>query len=580
MKMNIIVTLLISLILQVESIFTTVLDSFYGQHLQQGIPFRENTYLGNKPILKEYDFIVVGAGPGGCVIANRLSENNNFSVLLLEAGQDESVYTDMPAAAKYFQSTDYNWGYTSEPTKNGCLGRSNKRCPWPKGKGLGGSSIINNMIYTRGSKDDYDHFAALGNSGWSFEEIMPYFLKLENYTISEYQDSNLHSTKGNLHIERIQYETPLIEKFIEAGGELGLRKNIDYTVELVNGVSRVQATTKEGHRMSSAKAYIKPVKDRRNLHVAIFSRVTKLLIDSGMQKAIGVEFVKKGKTRIASAKKEVILSAGPINSPQLLMLSGIGPKEQLKKHKIPLIKDLPVGQKLEDHYGTTGLRFKINQTNISIDEQSLSDLLVFDDWYTYGKGPLTIPGGIEGLGYIKTPSGKYVELILSSLSETSDTFTIMPVLLQPDARGQVTLENKNPWHKPILNYDFYENKTDLNDSVYALKFSVKLVEETNAFKILGAKMVQIPIPECDTFRFKSDSYWECLAKYTTSSFHNQCGTCKMGDVVNNNLQVIGINGLRVVDSSIIPVIPKAHLYAPTLMIAEKAADLIKNNWSI
>ncbi|XP_050430989.1 glucose dehydrogenase [FAD, quinone]-like [Adelges cooleyi] len=584
MHTNIIIVILLSTTYVAEPIFVEsdlkdIFQSLYGQYLQQGIPFKENTYQGNTPILREYDFIVIGAGPGGSVIANRLSENNDSSVLILEAGQDESVFTDIPGAAPYLQSTDYNWGYSAEPTDNGCLGRENQRCSLPKGKGLGGSSIINFMMYTRGSKEDYDSYAELGITGWSYKDVLPYFLKAENNSIPEYQNSEFHSNKGNLHVERIKYQTPLVDKFIEAGGELGLRENIDYTVEPENGISRVQATTINGYRMSSAKAYIRPVNNRQNLHVAIFCRVTKILIDPQTKEAIGVEFVKKGKTRKVWAKKEVILSAGPINSPQLLMLSGIGPKEHLEKHGIPVIQDLPVGKNLEDHYATIGLNFKINRTGVAINEQALSDRLVFDDWFNFGEGPLTLPGGVEGLGYIKTPAGKEVELIILSFSPTGDTFNIVPMLLLPDARGEVTLKDKNPGHWPIIHYGYYQNKSDLDTSVYSLKYIVKLVEETKAFEDLGATADPVTISECDKLQFKSDGYWACFAKYMTTSVHHQCGTCRMGDVVNNKLQVIGIKGLRVVDSSILPHVPRAHLYAPTVMVGEKAADLIKNDWS-
>lgn len=246
MKIFILITCLISC---TSAILIEFFQSIYGQYLQQGIPFRENTYLGNKPILREYDFIVIGAGPGGTVVANRLTEQPDWSVLLLEAGQDESVYTDIPGAAEFLQSTDYNWGYTTEPAKNGCFDFENNRCPWPKGKGMGGSSILNNMLYTRGKKEDYDKISAQGNSGWAYENVLPYFLKAENNSIPEYQDSPFHSQKGNLHVERVRYHSPLVDKFIEAGGELGLQKNIDYTIDPNNGVSRVQATTKNGHRV-------------------------------------------------------------------------------------------------------------------------------------------------------------------------------------------------------------------------------------------------------------------------------------------------------------------------------------------
>lgn len=244
-----ILVLLIILISSSSAILVDFLQSLYGQYLQQGIPFRENTYLGNKPILREYDFVVIGAGPGGCVVANRLSEQPNWSVLVLEAGQDESVYTDIPGTVQALQLTDYNWGYTAEPVQNGCFGFDNNRCPWPKGKAMGGSSTINSMVYTRGKEEDYDKFEALGNSGWAYKDVLPYFLKAENNSIPEYQNSSFHSQNGKVHVERVRYHSPLVDKFIEAGGELGLQKNIDYTINPENGVSRLQVTTLKGHRV-------------------------------------------------------------------------------------------------------------------------------------------------------------------------------------------------------------------------------------------------------------------------------------------------------------------------------------------
>jgi len=247
-----ILILFVFLVSSTSAILSEFFQSIYGQYLQQGIPFRENTYLGNKPILREYDFIVIGAGPGGCVVANRLSEQPDWSVLILEAGQDESVYTDIPALAltDILYKTDYNWGYTAEPAKNGCFGEKNKRCPWQKGKGMGGSSIINGMFYTRGKQEDYDTIEALGNPGWAYKDVLPYFLKSENNSIPEYQNSSFHSNKGNLHVERVKYHSPLADKFIKAGGELGLQENIDYTVNPNNGVSHLQATTINGRRVN------------------------------------------------------------------------------------------------------------------------------------------------------------------------------------------------------------------------------------------------------------------------------------------------------------------------------------------
>ncbi|XP_022161405.1 glucose dehydrogenase [FAD, quinone]-like isoform X2 [Myzus persicae] len=577
--MKIIVLIFVFFVSSTSAILVELFQSVYGQYLQQGIPFRENTFLGNKPILREYDFIVIGAGPGGSVVANRLSEQSNWTVLLLEAGQDESVYTDIPGATGFFDATDYNWGYIAEPATNGCLGYKNNRCPWPKGKGMGGSSILNAMIYTRGKKEDYDTIAALGNDGWAYNDVLPYFLKSENNSISEYQNSPFHSQKGNLHVERVRYHSPLADKFIEAGGELGLKKNIDYTINPENGVSRLQATTLNGHRVSASKAFIRPARNRQNLHVAILSQVTKILIDPKTKKTTGVEFMKKGKLRTVYVRKEVILSAGPINSPQLLMLSGVGPKDHLKHHGIPVIQDLPVGKNLLEHYGTLAIKFEVNQTGPALTNQTLSDPHLFEEWFKYGRGPLTTPAGVDGLGYIRSPSGKGIELIFGPISDEPNMFLIATLLLQPDGRGSVSLKSNDPLDPPIMSYGYYENNnTDLEDNVYALKYAVKLVEETNAFKDVAAKLRPIPLPKCEHLPFRSDDYWVCVSKHLTYTFHHQCSTCRMGDVVNNKLQVIGIQGLRVVDSSIFPHIPDAHLYAPTLMVGEKGADMIRSYW--
>lgn len=230
-------------------------------------------------------------------------------------------------------------------------------------------------------------------------------------------------------------------------------------------------------------------------------------------------------------------------------------------------------------YCSLALEFIINQTSPALNEETISNPYTFEKWFKYGKGLLTVPGGVDGLGYIRSPSGRKIELIFIPLGKTPGTFLMATMLLQPDARGNITLKNKNPWNLPIMSYGYYDSNTDLEDNIYALKYSVKLIEETQAFKDVSAKLNPIPYPKCDQFLFKSDDYWACLSKYLTYTYNHQCSTCRMGDVVNNKLQVIGIQGLRVVDSSIFPHIPSAHLYSPTLMVGEKAADMIKSHWS-
>lgn len=589
--------------------------SLYQAYLEQGIRFRENEWLGNEPILREYDFVVIGAGAGGSVVANRLTENPDWKVLLLEAGGDETAYTDIPVTAAHWSlpESDYNWKYRAERTGNACLAMENEQCPWPRGKGLGGCSILNYMIYTRGHREDYDGYAAAGNEGWSYDDVLPYFIKSENNSIPEYRNSNIHGHRGYMHVERIRHSTALIDAFLKGGEELGY-KTIDYTEPDTNrGFSRIQTTQKNGRRMSAATAYLKSIKSRPNLHVAIFSRVTKILIDTSTKRALGVEFIKNKRKRVVFARKETIVSAGALNSPQILMLSGIGPREHLEQLGIPVVQDLPVGENLQEHYTFVGMAFLVNQTGSSLVRNRLT-LNTFIEWLNRGRGELTVPGGVEGIGYARTKhntkSYPDMEFIFTGGSFASDggttsrrsfglqkcmydqvfgpatnkdTWTMLPMPLHPRTRGRILLRDRNPWHSPKFYYNYFDNEHDLKVMVEGIKETIKL-SETQAFQKLGTRLVPTKLAQCSKHAFKSDDYWACMARYFTATLHHQCGTCKMGPtgdktaVVDPQLRVQGIKNLRVVDSSIFPYVPGAHLYAPTLMVGEKASDMIKNSW--
>lgn len=285
----------------------SVLSSLYKLYLESGIPFRENVFLKNEPILQEYDFVIIGSGPGGAVMANRLSEIPHWKILLLEAGSAESVYSDIPATVSFLQLSDYNWGYKAERTEGACLGMIDQKCPWPRGKVMGGSSVLNYMIYTRGNRKDYDRFAENGNVGWSYDEVLPYFLKSEKNNIPEYENSTYHSRNGYLSVERVPHKTAFVDAFLQAATELGydvIDYNSDETVQI--GFSRIQSTMKNGRRCSASKAFIEPIKRRPNLHVSILSHVTRVLIDARTNTAYGVEFVKNNKIRRVVARKEVI----------------------------------------------------------------------------------------------------------------------------------------------------------------------------------------------------------------------------------------------------------------------------------
>ncbi|KAG8287493.1 hypothetical protein J6590_036361 [Homalodisca vitripennis] len=590
------------------------LDSIYKLYKERRIPFREDPHLGNRPILAEYDFVVIGSGPGGATVANRLTEIPDWKVLVLEAGKDGSIYTDMPATVSYLQFTDYNWGYRMERQEGICLGMKEQRCPWPRGKGVGGTSLINYMIYTRGKPRDYDRYEENGNTGWSYKNVLPYFLKSEKINIPEYLNSSSHSSEGYLDVEWIPFKTSLVDRFIDGCAELGYNQ-IDYnSAEEVEGASRIQVTMRSGRRVSAAKAYLESVQHRPNLHITEKARVTKIIIDPKTYRAIGVEFVKNRKRRVVYAKKEVILSAGTLNSPQLLMLSGIGPKEHLERHGISVIVDLPVGQNLQEHFTMPGMVFLINSTE-SIKENEALDLYYINKWLNEGKGILTLPGGVEGISYV---SSKYnddralpdLELLFISGSLVSDggntvknsfgiseefydavyrtidykdTLTVFPILLRPKSRGSVQLQDKNPWHWPLFYLDYFNDTSDLDVIIDGIKKVMEL-GQTEAFKSINAQLHSVPFPGCKDFKFASDEYWGCAAKILPLTLHHQSGTCKMGPegdpsaVVDPRLRVYGIAGLRVVDASIFPEIPTAHLYAPTVMVGEKAADMIKADW--
>lgn len=562
-----------------------------------------------------YDFIIVGSGSAGSVIANRLSEIPQWNVLLIEAGDYETNFMDLPLVAPLFQYSKYNWEYYAEYQPNMSKGLMGGKMHWPRGKAIGGTTTINYMIYTRGNPVDYNNWAAQGNPGWSYKEVLPYFLKSERARLAE-KDPNFHGYNGYLGVENV-YKSRLLDAFIAGGGELGL-PHIDYNSPKVPfGVSRVQANVKSGKRHSAATSFLKPVRDRPNLHILHPAYVTKLLIHKTKKEVYGVECEIEGKLYKIKSSKEVILSAGTFNSPQLLMLSGIGPANHLRDLGIKVVQDLPVGRNLQDHLTFPGLAFIINQTE-SLGPAKILGGDALQTFLKNGTGPLTSLGGVEGIGYIKTQYATEpgpqpdIELIFVGGSLTSDygmftrrgmkitnkvydgllrplhgvpTWTVFPMLLHPKSVGWMKLASRNPKDYPKFYGNFFSdpNNRDIKTFIAAIRFIQKL-SRTEAFRRFGSVLNPNRQPGCIQFKFDSDEYWECCLRAISVTLHHQVGTAKMGpagdptSVVDHHLKVHGVDRLRVADCSVIPFALSAHTNAPSFMVGEKAADIIKEQW--
>ena len=432
----------------------------------------------------------------------------------------------MPAMAAFLQGTSSNWNYKSIPQKLSCFGMRNNECALPRGKIIGGSSSINYMIYNRGNKRDFDEWEKFGNPGWSYKDVLPYFLKSEAANLKGLEDSPYHNKTGPLVVEYSQYRTGLVHEWIKAAREAGY-KLTDYNGESQLGVSYVQSTTKSGKRWSAAKAFIEPIRARPNLQVMTFTSVTKVLISNSTKEAYGVEYVYRRKRYTALSRKEVIISAGAFNSPQILMLSGIGPLDNLNAIEVPVYKELPVGKTMYDHMCHAGPTFVTNTVGNSLKVQ---DLTINDvkNYLLNRPSKINVIGGVEALAFHKvnmsdTPddlpdveqlfiSGSFASDLGTGLKEGAnirddlynavykplefkreDHFSTLIMHFHPKSRGRLWLHNRNPFEPPRIDPKYFKNPEDIEILLAGIKESIKIVEQP-ALKKIGTRLHDIPLP--------------------------------------------------------------------------------------
>ncbi|XP_029160778.1 glucose dehydrogenase [FAD, quinone]-like [Nylanderia fulva] len=580
----------------------------------------ENSVQSTKDLSSEYDFVIIGGGSAGSVLANRLSEN--YTVLLLEAGANEDFLSDVPCTVGSLMNTPYDWNYTTAPSSKYCLSMSDQKCNWSRGKVLGGCSVVNAMLYVRGNKKDYDSWANLGNEGWDYDNVLPYFKISEDMRDEELVNSSYHGTNGYLTVETFKYNAPIDDYILRAGEDMGYKVQ-DLNGENQTGFSLAYGTLRDGLRCSTAKAFLRPISKRKNLNVSLNSFVEKILVtkDRGLKIASGVLVRRDQQLFEIKAKREVILSAGSINSPQILMHSGIGPKKDLKKMNISVVHDAPgVGQNLHDHVGMGGISYIINPPN-EMDQYvsstskytaaaNLENILHMIKQNSSGPLYSTVLSG--GIAFVnsKYADKNYpdVQLIFSSDSDYTlltavlyrinlediialidnitnvQTYGIFPLILRPRSRGYIKLNSCDPRDPPKIVPNYFEDPHDLRTLVASVEI-MKEISRTPTMQKLNSRINTNKLPKCSQYDISSDDYWTCYARHFTSTIFHPVGTCKMGlandsyAVVDSRLRVHGINRLRVIDASIMPHIVSGNTNAPTIMIAEKGAAMIKEDWS-
>jgi choline dehydrogenase len=524
----------------------------------------------------EFDYVIVGAGSAGCVLANRLTADGKHSVLLLEAGpKDTNFWIHVPLGyGKLFKAKTVNWMYQTEP-EPGLDGRSIFQ---PRGKVLGGSSSINGLLYVRGQHEDYDRWRQRGNSGWGFDDVLPYFKKAEN---QQRGADDYHGGDGPLPVSDLGHPDPLSAAFIAAAAESGLPLNPDFNGAAQEGAGFFQTTTRHGRRASTAVAYLRPAKGRKNLQVETSALAQRILFDG--RRAVAVEYRKAGVKRTARARKEILVSSGAYNSPQLLQLSGVGPADLLRKHGIGVVLDAPgVGNDLQDHMQVRIVMSCTKKITLNdIINHPLRRMLAGVHYAALRKGPLTIAAGTSGAFFKTSPRLASPDIQIHFLPFSTDKmgeklhsfsgFSASVCQLRPESRGSLRIKSADPAVAPEIRINYLATETDRTANVEGLKILRKILQAP-ALKPYVVEEVEPGV------KVAIDEELLSFCRQRGSTVYHPTSTCRMGNdplaVVDQRLKVRGIEGLRVIDASVMPDLVSGNTNAPVIMIAEKASDMI------
>ncbi|GHA41717.1 choline dehydrogenase [Amylibacter ulvae] len=533
--------------------------------------------------MQQFDFIIVGAGSAGCVLANRLTQSGKYKVLLLESGgSDLNFWVWMPIGyGKAFYNKKLNWMYETAPNPN----LNNRRSYWPRGKVIGGSSSINAMVYIRGQHEDFNDWADMGNAGWSWDDVFPYFMKMEN---NDQGASDFRNTGGPLHICTMDRDLhPLCDQFIQAGREMQIPHNPDFNGPTQEGFGTYQNTAKGGFRMSAARAYLHGIKNRKNLRIEKHAHTTRILFDG--KRAIGVEYHQRGQIHRVFAGREVVLSAGAINSPQLLQLSGVGAPNILKQHGIDVVHQSDgVGQNLQDHLAVD-FHYRSKRPTLNNQLHSWQGKLAQGLRYVLTRrGPLSL-GVNQAGGFIRTRpelTRPNMQLFFSPVSYTKAPPGKRPLMnpdpfagfltgaqpTRPTSRGYLHIQSNDPYQAPSIHPNYLDTEIDKQELIEGMEFLRKLAQ-TPAF----SDIIDFEISPGEHIQ-TNDEFVNFIRNTAGTVFH-PVSTCRMGpdpsvDVVDQRLRVYGIENLRVVDASIFPTVTSGNTNAPAIMVGEKGADMI------